>query len=110
MVEHLLILKHNDLNNETEKSDRLIKNQSFNTDDDDSGTKSNENLLSVHESKRTLLSLNSPSIDSVNDPEGSISDNPIIEKVKKKKQRRPIERFVIEKEQRNFISLFRFLG
>jgi 6-phosphogluconolactonase (cycloisomerase 2 family) len=107
MVERLLILK-DDLNNEINKTDRLIKAQSFNTDDDDSLTagdlqqieedntsKSNDNLLRVDESKRTLLSLNSPSFDSIIDPEGSISDIPISEKSKKKK-RRTMEKIVIQ--------------
>jgi hypothetical protein len=121
MVERLLILKHSDLNNSNEKPEPVKKNQSFNTDDDDSLTagdlqqteqddqlsKSNENLLSLDVPKRSLLSLNSPSMDSVNDPDGSISDNPIGEKLKKKK-RRTAERPVINQNFQYKICFFVF--
>ena len=93
-------------------SDRTSKGQSFNTDDDDSlqtgHLKQNEenasltsisntnNLLGVDgNDKRTVGFLTSPSIDSVNDPEGSISDIPLSEKLKKKKQRRSTIKIVI---------------
>ena len=113
MVERLLILKQSSLNESIDKPDPVNKNPSFNTDDDDSMTtgelsKSNENLLSLDVPKRSLLSLNSPSMDSVNDPDGSISDNPIGEKTKKKK-RRTAERLVIQPNKFNFRLKISFL-
>jgi hypothetical protein len=104
MVERLFILKSNDNNNE------LKKDQSFNTDDEESlpsdslqqvedeNSKisiSDYNLLKPDDFKRNLLSLHSPSMDSINDPDGSISDNQISEKIKKKKSRRTIDTTVI---------------
>lgn len=102
MVERLLILKNMNVSNESENGS-LSKDQSFNTDDDDSlqtghliqneqnssfNTKSDPHLLGIDNSKRSVAFLTSPSIDSVNDPEGSISDIPLSEKLKRKKQRR----------------------
>ncbi len=102
MVERLFILKSNDNNNE------LKKDQSFNTDDeeslpldslkqveDENSKTSDFNLLKPDDFKRNLLLLHSPSIDSINDPDGSISDNPISDKIKKKKSRRTIDTTVI---------------
>jgi len=109
MVERLIILKTGDVDNDIEHG-RLSKGQSFNTDDDDSlppdtlpqaeddgskTSKSDSNLLTPLDQKRSLLSLTSPSMDSVNDPEGSISDIPFSEKIKKKRQRRTIDKSVI---------------
>jgi len=109
MVERLIILKTEDLDVGTEHGS-LSKGQSFNTDDDDSlppdilpqgeydgskTSKSESNLLTPLDQKRSLLSLTSPSMDSVNDPEGSVSDVPFSEKIKKKRQRRTIDKSVI---------------
>jgi hypothetical protein len=104
MVERLIISKKD----ESGKGN-LSKVHSFNTEDDDDSlatenlqqtehgnsqtSKYDLNLLAPVDPKRSLLSLNSPSIDSV-DPEGSISDNLGVEKIKKRK-RRPTEKWVI---------------
>jgi hypothetical protein len=110
MVERLLILKSSGLNDEADKGTMMPRTQSFNTDDDESlppddlqqaeddspkTSKSNINLLTPLDIQRSLLSFASPSFDSINDPEGSISDNPTLEKTKKKKQRRPTDQTVI---------------
>ena len=102
MVERLLILKTMNVSNESDNGS-LSKGQSFNTDDDDSlqtghlrqneensslNSKSDHHLLGIDNLKRSVAFLTSPSIDSINDPEGSISDIPLSEKLKRKKQRR----------------------
>lgn len=97
--------------------------RSFNTDDDDSfqtghlkrngenpsvTSKTNNNLLGIdNESKRTVAFLTSPSIDSINDPEGSISDIPLSEKLKRKKQRRSTIKIVIEYSNKDYFIDFR---
>lgn len=64
-------------------------------DDSPKASTNDIHLLSPEDHKRRLLLLlNSPSMDSVNDPEGSVSDIPLIEKIKKKK-RRTVDRPVI---------------
>ncbi|UJR24756.1 hypothetical protein I4U23_006130 [Adineta vaga] len=103
MVEHLLSIKTNELNNIEDGTNRLSKSVSFNTDDDDSvqpgdsqhisdnegsAAQSNTISLAADKLKRGLFSIHSPSIDSINDPEGLNSDIPLSEKIKKKKQRR----------------------
>jgi hypothetical protein len=109
MVERLIVLKTEDLDNDTEQGS-LSKGHSFNTDDDDSlppdilpqgddngskTSKSESNFLTPLDQKRSLLSLTSPSMDSVNDPEGSVSDIPFSEKIKRKRHRRTIDKSVI---------------
>jgi hypothetical protein len=109
MVERLIVIKSEDMDNGAERGS-LSKEHSFNTDDDDSlppdtvqqdgdnspnALKAISNLLSPLDQKRSLLSLTSPSMDSINDPDGSVSDIPLSEKIKKKRQRRTIEHTVI---------------
>lgn len=113
MVERLFVLKNGNLTDEME-SGNLSKSHSFNTEDDDDSAANesvaNESIqqgedesspktkpaisLSPDDHKRRLLLLASPSIDSINDPEGSVSDIPSAEKAKKKK-RRTIDKPVI---------------
>jgi len=110
MVERLLIIKKDELNNGNGKMNRLEQTQSFNTEDDESISPDDPQQLSetdsrieksgtaksiVDDLKRSLLSIHSPSIDSVNDPDGLSPDTPLSEKAKRKKLRRETEQLVI---------------
>lgn len=84
-----MIIKSNSFDNESEHI------ESVNTDDDESASvvdsqQCSENASKTSKSaeqKRSLLSMDSISMESVNDPDGSISENLVPEKAKKKKRR-----------------------
>ncbi|CAF1267691.1 unnamed protein product [Rotaria sp. Silwood1] len=101
MVERLIILKNNSLDSEDGKHSQKTNSQSLITDEDeslsvDSSRQYQENLSKTSEMdllspqtsdrRRNLLTINSPSVDSINDRDGSASDNPLTGKLKKKRR------------------------
>jgi hypothetical protein len=106
MVERLLTIKKDELNNGNGKMNRLEQSQSFNTEDDESISPDDPQQLSetdsriaksrVDDLKRGLLSIHTPSIDSINDTDGLSPDTPLSEKAKRKKLRRATEQMVID--------------
>ncbi|CAF4366000.1 unnamed protein product [Rotaria sp. Silwood2] len=101
MVERLIILKNNSIDSEDGKLSQKTNSQSLNTDEDESlsidssrqysekigNTLESDIILSqANERRKHLLTISTPSVDSINDRDGSASDNPITGKAKKKKR------------------------